>query len=137
MRSRFTTESCWATSSRWPRPVVWRWTIAARIPIAVWSPAPAIRFQIERDALLVRVQQQEEPGVLAALVGERRAPLLTRRRLDLDDVGAEPPQHLGGAWARLVLGQIEDADPLESFRHQVLRQPRSATALPGRVARGA
>src|SRR5436309_11928536 len=40
MRSKFTTESCWATSRSWPRPVAWRWTIAARIPIAVWSPAP-------------------------------------------------------------------------------------------------
>src|SRR3972149_2859286 len=40
MRSRFTTASCCATSSCWPTPVVWRWMIAARTPIAQCSPAP-------------------------------------------------------------------------------------------------
>ena len=61
--------------------------------------AAARRLEIERDALLAGVQQQEEPGVLAALVGERRAARLARRRLDLDDLGARATPASACSWA--------------------------------------
>ena len=79
--------------------------------------APARRLQIERHALLVGVQQQEEPRVLAALVGERGAAGLASGRFDLDDVGAQPRQHLGAGRAGFVLGQVEDANAVEGLGH--------------------
>src|SRR5437667_60528 len=113
MRSKFTTESCWATSRSWPRPVAWRWTIAARIPIAVWSPAPVSA----RPPMALVGGPSGEPVILAALVGQRGAALLAGGRLDLDDISAEPREHLRGARSRLVLRQIENANPIESLRH--------------------
>src|SRR6266568_6009527 len=52
--------------------------------------AATLGLEIEGHTLLVRVEEQEEPRVLAALVGERVATGLAGGRLDLDDLGAEP-----------------------------------------------
>ncbi len=94
--------------------------------------APALRLQIERDALLARVEQQEEPRVLAALVGERGAAGLAGGRLDLDDLRPEPRQHLGAARSRFVLGQVEDTNPVEGLGHD--REPPAMSCTP-RTAR--
>jgi len=48
---------------------------------------------------------------------QRGAPGLAARRLDLDDVGAEPGQHLRGAGPGLLLGEIENANPVERLGH--------------------
>src|SRR5213076_2947915 len=48
---------------------------------------------------------------------ERASPRLAARRLDLDDVGAEPREHLGATRARLVLREVEDDDPVERLAH--------------------
>src|SRR3989475_11886395 len=45
------------------------------------------------------------------------APGLATRRLDLDDVGAEPGEHLGAARSRLVLRQVQHHDPFERLPH--------------------
>src|SRR5262245_66479983 len=86
--------------------------------LSLHDALPIWRLQIERHALLAGVQQEEEPRVLAALVAERGAAGLARGRLDLDHVGAEPREHLGAARARFVLGQVEDADSVESLGHE-------------------
>src|SRR3989442_3071704 len=211
MRTRLSTASCWATSTRCPTPVVWRWTIAARMPMARWSPAPVSpspastrtggpsaarvtliappmglgdhlevlvvgvrpaaaealdrgrddpridptkvlvpepeplhrartkvldedvgaldhprekgapfgRFEVERHALLVAVQQQEEPGIEVGPLRQCAAPRLAPWRLDLDDVGAEPRQHLGATRPSLVLREVEHHDPVERLGHVV------------------
>src|SRR5207245_1778541 len=45
------------------------------------------------------------------------APGLATGRLDLDDVGAEPGEHLGAARSRLVLRQVQHHDPFERLPH--------------------
>src|ERR1700730_2391766 len=55
--------------------------------------APLVGLQIGGDALLIRVEQHEVLGIDALLVGRRAAALLAPGRLlDLDHLGAEPPQ---------------------------------------------
>src|SRR5262249_25254144 len=71
----------------------------------------------ERDALLVGVQEEKEPRVLAPLVRQRGAPRLAAGRLDLDDLGAQPREHLRAGGAGFVLGEIEDADSVEGLGH--------------------
>src|SRR5262249_12975244 len=64
--------------------------------------ASARRLEVERDALLVRVQQHEEPRVLTTLVGQREAAGLAAWRLDLDDLGPQPREHLRARGAGFV-----------------------------------
>src|SRR6185295_18163913 len=97
--------------------------------------AAAGRFEVQRHALLVRVQQHEEPGVLALLVGQRQASGLAAGRLDLDDLGAEPREHLRAAGARLVLGEVEHANSLECLLHGVLSVSPAGPACGGTAAR--
>ncbi len=57
-------------------------------------------------------------------------------RLDLDDLRAEPGEHLGAGGPRFVLGQVEDADAVEGLGHGVRLpltwcRPRSAPSAPG------
>ena len=84
--------------------------------------APARGFQIEGDAALVGVEEQEEPRVRVGPLRERAAARLAARRLDLDDVRAEPREHLGAARPRLVLREVEDDDPVERLAHVWLRR---------------
>ena len=81
--------------------------------------APFGRFEVERHALLVAVQQQEEPGIEVGPLRQCAAPRLTPWRLDLDDVGAEPRQHLGATRPSLVLREVEHHDPVERLGHVV------------------
>ncbi len=82
--------------------------------------AAARGFEIERHAPLVRVHQTEEDRVHVGPLTEPTARSLTRRWLDLDDLGAEPGQGLGAAWSCFVLGEVENADTVERFRHRSL-----------------
>src|SRR5437870_3515240 len=100
MRVRLTTTSCCATSTP--------------------CPAPALGFQIQRDAFLVRIQQAEEHRIHVGPLAEPETRRLTGRRLDLDDLGAEPRERLRATRAGLVLREIEDANALERFPHRLV-----------------
>src|SRR5207245_2784204 len=60
-------------------------------------------------------------GVQVGALGERAAPRLASRRLDLDDLGAEPAEHLSAARPCLVLREVQHHDPIERLGHAVLR----------------
>src|SRR5206468_3252055 len=70
-----------------------------------------------RHALLVAVQHQKEPGADVGPLGQRPASRLAPRRLDLDDLGTKPAEHLCAAWPRLVLSEVQHHDPVERLRH--------------------
>src|SRR5207302_5011753 len=65
---------------------------------------------------------------------ERAPPRLATRRLDLDDVGAEPREHLGAARPRFVLREVEDDDPVERLAH--VASIVAGTASPARTVGG-
>ena len=76
------------------------------------------RLEVEPDAALVEVVAQEGGADLAALGiehGRQRAPagLAVHRVLDLDHLGAEAGQQLGGVGERLHLLDGEDAHAVE------------------------
>ena len=72
---------------------------------------PVLAFQIERQAALVCVEQQEEEAVRIRLVAHI-APrdIAAFRLLELDDVGAQERQDLGAGRSRLVMRHIDDAN---------------------------
>ena len=88
-------------------------------------------LEVERQALLVGVQHQEEQPVLARYVGHGPAGgLAPARLLQLDDLGAEPGQHLRAGGARLVVGHVDDPDAVQGRAHG----GRSfLSSLPGRL----
>src|SRR5207247_3062909 len=96
-------------------------------------------LEVEDDAPLVAVEQEEEIAVdvRAIAVPELAGTITERRTLDLDDVGAEPGQHLRARGPSLVVREVDDADPLESLAHSrlllVLVAPRAATSLAQRL----
>jgi len=67
-------------------------------------------LEVDGDAALVGVEEQEEHRVEAGHLRPVAPRLLAAGRLDLDDVGAEPAQELGAGGARLELGEIQDPD---------------------------
>ena len=71
-------------------------------------------FQIQGDAFLAGVQQQEVGRIQAGLVRNQIAALIpTLGRFDLHDVGAQKGQDFGTRRPGLELGQIEDPDMIE------------------------
>jgi hypothetical protein len=75
-------------------------------------------LEVERDALLVGVEQEKVARVDARLLGAPIAPGLSLAGLfHLDDLGAEPREHLGARRARLELGEVENADSIEGCAH--------------------
>src|SRR5438046_2075426 len=77
-------------------------------------------LQVERHALLVRVEQDEVAAVDARLLGPAVTSGLTSARLlDLDDLGAEPREHLRARRPRLELGQIQHTNAVECLAHRV------------------
>src|SRR5262249_49021409 len=86
---------------------------------------------------LVVVEHQEEPGIQIGAVGDHATPGLAARRLDLDDVGAEPAEHLRAARSRLILSEVQHHDPVERLGHAFLRGPEPrARTLRARGASG-
>ena len=79
--------------------------------------APALRLEVERDALLARVQVEEETALVVVwhIVRERPQPpgIVALRRLDLNDLSAEVCQELRAIRARNPLREIDDADAFE------------------------
>src|SRR5690606_28577862 len=76
--------------------------------------APLV-LQVERHAALIRVKVNEVEGVGVLPVGGGAPSLLAADgRLDLDDVGAEPGEHLGAGRAGLELREVHDANPMQS-----------------------
>jgi hypothetical protein len=75
-------------------------------------------LEIERHALLVRVEEEEVAAVdarlLRAAVTARLAPA---GLLDLDDVGAEPREQLRARGAGFELGEVEHADAVQRGAH--------------------
>src|SRR5262249_30710184 len=65
-------------------------------------------LQVDRDAALVRIEDEEEHRVEARHLGPIAARLLASRRLDLDDVGAEPAQELRARGPCFELGEVEN-----------------------------
>src|SRR4029077_743708 len=86
-------------------------------------------LEVEDGAALAAVEEQEEIAVGIGVVGVPQPPraVAVRWALDLDDVGAEPGQHLGAGRARLVVGEIDDANTVEGATH--LRSPGVGEAL--------
>ena len=74
------------------------------------------RFQIDREGLLVDVELVEVPRVVIGLArAQPAAGIAPPRVLDLDDLGAEPSEHLGRGRARLELREIHHLDALQKI----------------------
>ena len=70
-------------------------------------------FQVESDRPLVGVEEEEVVGVDAGPARSGAAAgVAALGLLDLDDVGAEVGEDLGGGGAGFELGEVEDADVL-------------------------
>ena len=65
--------------------------------------------EIEGDAALALVEEHEDDAVARRVAADQIAAGLAARRLDLDDVGAEPGEDLRRRRSGLVLGEIDDA----------------------------
>src|SRR3989441_4204379 len=77
-------------------------------------------LEVERDALLVGVEQEEVARVDAGFLGATVPPgLPLAGLLDLDDLGAEPREHLGARRAGLELGEVQDADAVQRCAHRL------------------
>ena len=87
----------------------------------------AFGFEIERDALFIRVEHHKGITLLFGVRnGKNTACALTvGTRLDLNDLGTEQPQHLGGIGTVKDVGEIKDADIVECSHRQSPHQ-RSA-----------
>ena len=76
-------------------------------------------LQVERDALLVRVQREEVAAVdtrfLGAAVATRIAPL---GLFHLDDLCAQPREKLGARGTGLELRQVQHANAIERLSHR-------------------
>ena len=70
-------------------------------------------FQVQHNAALVVVEQQEVHRVEPRHLGTVAARLLAARRLDLEDVGAQPPEELGAGRPGFELGEVENANPAQ------------------------
>jgi len=90
----------------------------------------AVVLEVEGDALLVRVEQDEEVRIQVRPLGEPAARGLPGRRLDLDDLCAEPAEQLRAARPGLVLREVENADAVECIAHDC-RSPMSCTPRSG------
>src|SRR5262245_56390068 len=75
-------------------------------------------LEIECDALLVGVEQEEVARINARLFGATVAPGFSLAGLfNLDDLGPEPRQHLGARRTGLELREVQDADSVEGSAH--------------------
>ena len=80
---------------------------------------------IEGEAALVAVQHREVEAVHVGQVAQLAArDVAAPRQLDLDHVGPEPAQDLRARGARLDMGHVQNADPLQSPRHSSLSPAR-------------
>src|SRR5207249_1307489 len=78
----------------------------------------ARRFEVERQALLVGVEEEEEEAVRIRLVAHVAARHLADfRRFELDHLGAEKRQDLRTSRPRLVVRHVDDADAVERLGH--------------------
>ena len=78
--------------------------------------AIGVGAEIEHDAALALVEQHEDDAVALASPPIRWRLGLAARRLDLDDVGAEPGEDLRRRRSGLVLRQVDDADAFKWSR---------------------
>src|SRR5439155_21947868 len=80
---------------------------------------PLRGLQVDDDAALVAVEQQEEKAVELGIVAvpQLAGAVAALRVLDLDHIGAEPGQHLRARRAGLVMGEIDDANAVERLAH--------------------
>src|SRR5207302_7938330 len=89
--------------------------------------AVALLMQVEDDRALAAVVLPEEQrafGILAILVEGTDAPRgVPARRLDLDDVGAEPGERQPAGF-RLLVGQLDDPTAGERTSHGALQSRR-------------
>ena len=95
-----------------------------------WRPARVL--QVDGDAALVQVVAQERGADRCARrdrssPAASRGPSRRRRVLDLDDLGAEARQELGGEGQRLHLLERQDPDAVERLSRSV-RRPRSRSS---------
>ena len=81
--------------------------------------APFVRFQIDREAALVAIEGIEEAGRKPA---RRRVCVAVRRRLDLDDIGAEIGEQQARARPHDRVAELEHAEAGErrAFRARSL-----------------
>jgi hypothetical protein len=78
-------------------------------------------LHVEGDAALVAVEHREVQAVDGGQVAQLDAGDVTLPgRLQLDDVGTEPRQDLGGRGAGLYVRHVEDPDALEGLTHKHL-----------------
>ncbi len=99
-----------------------------------------VGFQVDDDASLVAVEEQEEEAVeiWIVTVPQSARPAPVGRALDLDHIGAEPRQHLGAGGAGLVMGKVDDSNAFESVTHTDSPSPSIWSAPDGCriIARG-
>src|SRR5205814_5413407 len=91
---------------------------------ALQDLAARLLLQIEGDRALVRALGQKGGAAIAAVerpVGAALAALVGFIGvLDLDDVGAQHRQLIGGEWAGQHMGDVDDADALKGSGHDGL-----------------
>jgi hypothetical protein len=80
-----------------------------------------LRLEVERQALLVGVEHEEEQAVAVLLVTHVGArDVATLGLLELDHVGAEEGQHLRAGRSCLVVRHVDDADAGQGLGHVFL-----------------
>ncbi len=82
---------------------------------------PALVLGIERDRTFVVIEHGEIEAIHLGDVAQLAARDITNSRaLDLDDIGTKPGKKLCACRPRLNMGEIQDANTLQSFRHSFL-----------------
>src|SRR6185295_13388114 len=89
------------------------------------------RLEVDDHAPLVRVQEKEEVAIEIGSVVEPEpaSPVPVGWALDLDHVSAEPGQHLRARRASLIVGEVDDADPVQCLAHAALPSAPLVTCL--------
>src|SRR5258705_257244 len=95
MRIKFNTDSCIETSTCWPRPVAWRWLIAARMAMAICMPVP-----------LSPIEGQLYVGGPSATPVTHMAPPI-----------AWKPTHVCAGGPRLVVRHVDNTQSCEGLAH--------------------
>ncbi|MCY1225839.1 hypothetical protein D3C81_959840 [compost metagenome] len=78
--------------------------------------APGGLLQVQHDAALAAIDVQEDAGHAVVAAGAHITHGVAGGRLDLDHVGAEVAEDLGGVRSHQDGGHVDDADPLQGAR---------------------
>jgi hypothetical protein len=83
-----------------------------------------VAFEIQRHRALVAIAREEERGHFWVVgMGAEVAIGIARKRLDLDDVGAEVAEHLAGIGTQDNGGHLDDANPFQRRSYDKSSRP--------------